>query len=161
MLYYRSGCVGCEVLAERKNCWCNTAELRAYLVWQRGGHTFAKFLDCCNNHPAAASSPDGIDFFFQHRLMLEEGPRYFREIEQHNKANPGKVRFLPPSPVHGEVRYVHLWVRAQEYEAEHTASSFDAGSDAGEPWAFPWRQRQRQWLRLLEYWPIAAASTQP
>jgi hypothetical protein len=158
LLYYRSGCVGCEVVKEKTTCWYNTAELRAYLFWQRAGRTFAKQLDCCSNHPAVATSAAAFAFYFQHRQVLDEGPSYFRKLERYNRTHPGQARFLPPSSVHGEQRYIRLWVGTQEYELEHTAHSFEADSDATEPLAYAWRQRQREWVRLLEQLPIVTAS---
>lgn len=154
-LYYRSGCSGCDVLHDKGAipCHCNTTELRSYLYWQHQGHTFVKQLDCCRNHKAKRTTSEAFDFYFQHRLTLEQGPQFYRDFQRYNRDHPAKPRFLPSGPIHDDVRYVRLSTGGHELEATVWAGEYDP---QGKPLFldYAWRRKQWAWTNRLEQLPI-------
>lgn len=162
-LYFRSGCSGCDILVTKGevDCSCTTSEQHSYLYWQRHGRTFVKQLDCCRNHPAQPTTSDAFDFYWQHRQVLEEGPRFYRELERYNRAHPHHQRFLLHGPIHDlDVSGVRLTVGAHVLELEVWGGEYDA---TGTPLFldYPWRRKQWEWVKRLDQLPIVFAPDQP
>jgi hypothetical protein len=142
-LYYRNGCLGCDVLHEKgtTSCHCNTTEFRSSLYWQYHGHTFVKQLDCCQNHQARRTTSEAFDFYVQHRDVLAQGSQFYRDFQRYNRDHPNKPHFLPSGPIHDEVSYVHLTTGAHQLEVTVWAGEYDP---KGKPLFldYAWRRKQ-------------------
>lgn len=155
VLYYRSGCVGCEVLLAKGqvDCACATTEQESYLYWQQAGDTYVKKLDCCRNHPAVATSADAFTFYRQHQLDFQARAQFYRDLKQYNQTHPGKPRFLPSGPIHDlEVTYLLIRMGRQQQEVYVRGGEYDS---VGTPLFldYAWRRTQWKWAKLLQTLP--------
>lgn len=155
ILYYRSGCSGCEILIEpgKPSCDCNSTELLSYLYWQYQGLTFVKKLDCCQNNPVLRTSADAFNFYYLNRSVLDEGTQFYLDFARYNKEHPNKPRFLPRGPIHDEIRYVHLQTGAHQIGVNVWMGEYDL---KGIPLFldYRWRRKQWEWANRLEHLPI-------
>lgn len=155
LLYYSSGCTGCDILLEEGeiDCACTTTEQESYLYWQQAGETFVKKLDCCRNHPAVATTAEAFTFYFQHQEDFQARTQFYRDLAQYNQTHPGKLRFLPSGPIHDlEVSYLLLRVGKQQQEIYVRGGEYDS---VGTPLFldYAWRRTQWKWTKLLKTLP--------
>ena len=155
ILYYSSGCSGCEILVEpgKPNCDCNSTELLSYLYWQRHGQTFVKRLDCCQNNPISSTLADAFDFYYQNKSVLEEGRQFYLDFARYNKEHPNKPRFLPTGPIHDEIRHIRLQTGTHQIEINVWMGEYDT---KGNPLFldYRWRRKQWEWANRLEKLPV-------
>jgi len=156
VLFYQSGCFGCEVLPTRdemgkpsRSCQCAEDELVVCLFWRDKGKTFSKKLDCCQNQPVATAKPAIIDFYFQNRTHFQAGEKFFRDFEAYNRNHPKAGKFLPPTSVHDDVDQVLFYLDKKRVQFQVRKGEF---TSSGNPryLRYTWKRKQWEWTKLIE-----------
>jgi hypothetical protein len=156
VLFYQSGCVGCEDLPTRdelgklsKSCRCAEDELVVYLFWQDKGKTLSKKLDCCRNQPVALRKPDVINFYFQNKAHFLAGEKFFKDFEAYNRSHTGHERFLPSTSIHDDVTHVSFYLGKKTVKFQVRGEEFTA---IGSPkyLRYTWKRKQWEWAKLIE-----------
>ncbi|MBO0357495.1 hypothetical protein J0X19_06025 [Hymenobacter sp. BT186] len=156
VLYYQSGCVGCEALPDlnaidkpSKNCQCNEEELTVYLFWRYKGKTLSKKLDCCQNQPVMAGKGSIIDFYFQNKTHFIAGEKFFQDFVAYNRSHPNAIKFLPPTSIHDDVVHVMFYLGRKTIQFQVRGDEF---TTAGNPkhMHYTWKRKQWEWMKLIE-----------
>lgn len=155
ILYYQSGCVGCEVLPDRntvaykKSCLCSEEEQQVYLFWQDHGKTLSKKLDCCQNQPVTLGKALVVNFYFQHQATFQAGDKFFQDFEAYNRSHPKAVRFLPPTSVHDDVTDIQFYLAKRTVQFSVRKADF---TEAGVPkyLRYSWKRKQWEWTQLIK-----------
>ncbi|MBX0292243.1 hypothetical protein K3G63_17480 [Hymenobacter sp. HSC-4F20] len=156
VLFYQSGCVGCEYLPAldelgkpKKSCLCSEEEQVVYLFWRDKGKTLSKNLDCCQNQPVATGRPSVINFYFQNKTHFQAGEKFFQDFEAYNRTHPKNIKFLPPTSIHDDVTHIQFYLGNKTVKFQVRQEEF---TSSGEPrhLRYTWKRKQWEWADLIK-----------